>query len=132
MANVTADPKRPYKAYAAGFLAFLGLLWANLQGTPDWGTLGVQDWLTILIPTILTFGATYVVANPLVPGAGPDELGATNIFYALGVGLLLLAVILFLLTVFKVAVFSWVALVILAVVGVVLLLISGRNGRAVL
>lgn len=132
MATVTADPKRPYKAYVAGFLAFLGLLWANLQGTPDWGTLGFQDWLTILIPTILTFGATYVVANPLVGTSPPGEVGATSIFYALGVGLILLAVLLFVLTLLHVTAVSWLVLVILVVVGVVLLLISGRSGRAVL
>lgn len=64
MSNVIADPKRPYKAYAAAAIAFLGLLWANLQGVEDWGSLGFQDWMTIIVPTILTFGGTYLVQNP--------------------------------------------------------------------
>lgn len=64
-------------------------------------------------------------------GAGPvrGEAGATNLFYALGVGLLLLAVLLLVLTLLKVVAISYVVLVVLAVIGVVLLLIGGRDGR---
>ena len=64
--DVKPDPKRPYKAYAAAAVAFLGLLWANLQGVEDWGSLDFQDWVTIVVPAVLTFGATYLVGNPLV------------------------------------------------------------------
>lgn len=66
VARVEADPKRPWKAYAAMVVAFIGLLWANLQGVEDFGTLDFQDWLTIVVPTIITFGATYFVENPKV------------------------------------------------------------------
>lgn len=71
MANVSPspglakpDPKRPYKAYIAMALALLGLIWANLQGVEEWGTLSFQDWMTIVIPAILVFGGTYFVPNP--------------------------------------------------------------------
>ena len=59
-----ADPKRPYKAYVAAAFALLGLIWANLQGVEDWGTLDFQDWVTIVVPAVLVFGATYFVSNP--------------------------------------------------------------------
>ena len=64
--NVIADPKRPWKAYAALVVAFIGLVWANLQGVEEWSSLDVQDWVTIIVPSVLTFGATYVVENPKV------------------------------------------------------------------
>lgn len=66
VSRVEADPKRPWKAYAAMVVAFIGLLWANLQGVEDFGTLDFQDWLTIVVPTLITFGATYFVENPKV------------------------------------------------------------------
>ena len=65
--NVKADPKRPYKAYWALAFLLLGTLWANLQGVEDWGTLDFQDWMTIVIPTILGTGAVYIQTNPKVP-----------------------------------------------------------------
>jgi hypothetical protein len=64
--NVVADPKKPWKAIAAAVFAFLGLFWANLQGVEDLGTLDLMDWVTIIIPTLVTFGATYFVENPKV------------------------------------------------------------------
>lgn len=63
---VEDDPKKPWKAYAATAIAFLGLIWANLQGVESWGTLDFQDWVTIVVPAILTFGGTYMVSNPKV------------------------------------------------------------------
>ena len=50
-------------AVVAAF-ALLGLIWANLQGVEDWGTLDFQDWVTIVVPAVLVFGATYFVSNP--------------------------------------------------------------------
>ena len=74
-AAVKADAKRPYKAYAAAAVALLGLLWANLQGVEEWGSLDFQDWVTIVVPAVLTFGATYFVSNPLTPEARPVTQG---------------------------------------------------------
>lgn len=66
-ATVEADPKRPWKAIAATAVAFLGLLWANLEGHRDnLGNLTLNEWVTIVVPTILAFAATYAVRNPKV------------------------------------------------------------------
>jgi hypothetical protein len=61
---VEADPTKPYKAYVATALALVGLIWANLNGVEDWGTLGFQDWVTFIVPAVLVFGGTYAVENP--------------------------------------------------------------------
>ena len=64
---MNADPARPWKAIIAGVVAFSGLLWANLEGRQDrLGTLNWNEWLTILIPTVIAFAATYAVRNPEV------------------------------------------------------------------
>jgi hypothetical protein len=64
-ANVVADPQKPWKAVAAAVVAFIGLLWANLAGhQADLGHMSVQDWLTVIVPTVVAFGATYAVPNP--------------------------------------------------------------------
>lgn len=57
------DPKRPYKAYAAAGVTFLGLLWAQLDGL-DWSALTWQEWVSVLVPTVLAFAATYGIPNP--------------------------------------------------------------------
>ena len=128
---VKADPKRPYKAIAAGVLAFLGLLWANLQGVDNWSTLGFQDWVTIIVPTILTFGGTYFVSNPTVAVHRLEHGYA--ILGALGLGLIVLTVLLLVATLLKVVVVSWVVLIVLFVIGLVLLWLDGRgpHGRGV-
>jgi hypothetical protein len=59
-----ADPRRPYKAYGTLVVTFLGLLWANLEGRETWGSLGFQDWATIVVPTILATAAVYGIRNP--------------------------------------------------------------------
>lgn len=67
MSNVRVDnPRRPYKAIAALVVTFLGLLWANLEGKESWGTLGFQDWVTIVVPTVLATAAVYGIRNPTV------------------------------------------------------------------
>ncbi len=64
---MTADPRKPWKAIVAGVVAFIGLLWANLEGRQDrLGEFGVAEWLGVLIPTAIAFGATYYVPNPRV------------------------------------------------------------------
>ena len=65
VSGLESDPKRPWKALVAGVVAFLGTLWAQLQGVEDWNTLGLRDWLTIVVPTVLAFAGTYLVRNPL-------------------------------------------------------------------
>lgn len=63
--HTNPDPARPWKAVAAGVVAFLGLLWANLEGRQDrLGTLSVNEWITVLVPTVLVFAGTYAVPNP--------------------------------------------------------------------
>jgi len=64
--SVEADPKRPYKAYAAMVVAFIGLIWANLAGRESLNDLTAMEILSIVVPAILTFGATYLVENPKV------------------------------------------------------------------
>lgn len=65
-ATVEANPKKPWKAYAALALSFLGLLWVNLKGRETLGGMDLMDWLSIIIPAILTAGGTYLVRNPKV------------------------------------------------------------------
>lgn len=62
-----ADPKRPWKAVLGALVAFLGLVWANLEGRDNLANMTVMEWLTVFVPAILTFGAVYGVSNPQVP-----------------------------------------------------------------
>lgn len=59
------DPKKPFKAYVGAAVAFLGLLWASLEGTDNLGNLSVMEWLAIIVPTILTWAGIYITPNPL-------------------------------------------------------------------
>lgn len=68
--TVEADPRKPYKAIAALVVTFLGLLWANLEGKEQWDTLGFQDWVTIIVPTVLATAAVYGIRNPKVVEGG--------------------------------------------------------------
>lgn len=99
------------------------------------------DQIAVLI-TLLGTVTTVIIRAQITPtnspvigvdgaGGGPvrGEAGVTNIFYALGVALILLAVLLLVLTLLKAFVVSWLALIVLAVLGVFLLIISGHNGR---
>ena len=63
---VVADPKKPYKAYVAFVLTTLGLFWAALQGRDTLDNMSMMEWLSIIIPVILTTGAVYGVENPKV------------------------------------------------------------------
>ncbi len=65
-----ADPRKPYKAIAALVVTFIGLLWANLEGKEQWDTLGFQDWVTIVVPTVLATAAVYGIRNPKVGETG--------------------------------------------------------------
>lgn len=63
--QIVADPKRPYKAIAAFVITVLGLLWANLAGRDTLGDMTAMEWLSIIVPTILTTGAVYGIQNPI-------------------------------------------------------------------
>ena len=139
--EVKADPGKPWKAIAGAAVALLGLLWANLSGVENWGSLDLQDWVTIVVPAILTFGATYFVRNPLVTQGGlarggptrtRDTRGVTNVFSALGAGLIVLVVLLLVLTLLNLFSISWVVLVVLFVIGLVLVFLGGRDSGPVL
>jgi hypothetical protein len=65
--TVVPDPKRPWKAIAGAVVTFLGLLWAALEGKQDrLGSMTLVEWLSVLVPTILTFAAVYGIPNPKV------------------------------------------------------------------
>jgi hypothetical protein len=71
------DPGRPWKAVAALVVAALGMIWANLLGADTWETLNFQEWLTIIVPPILTALGVYFVPNPQVPAA-PERVVASG------------------------------------------------------
>lgn len=124
-AHVVADPKRPYKAYAGMFVALLGLIWANLEGRDSLDNMTMMEWLSIIIPALLTFGTVYKVTNPKIldVDAVADDRGAAEPGFVLIVLGLVLAVLALLVA--DVAFLLWVGVVI-AVVGVVLL-VAGRS-----
>lgn len=68
--TLEADPRRPYKAVAAFVVTVLGLLWAALEGRDNLGNMTLMEWLSIIVPTILTTAAVYGVRNPKVTTHG--------------------------------------------------------------
>lgn len=86
-----------------------------------WPILGVPTVVSLLKGLLANLAAPETGAS-LVPNSPPgpevrDEFGATDILYALGIALLVLAVALLVTTLLKVFVVSWVVLIVLAVVG---------------
>lgn len=65
--NPTPDPRRPYKAYAAFVFTLLGLLWASLEGRDTLDTMTLMEWLSVIVPVVLTTGAVYGIGNPPTP-----------------------------------------------------------------
>lgn len=63
---VQADPSKPYKAYAGAAVTFLGLLWAALEGRDTLSNMTLMEWLSVIVPAVLTFAAVYGVSNPIV------------------------------------------------------------------
>lgn len=55
---------KPYKAVVAFVVTLLGTLWANLQGREDLATMGLIEWLTVIVPTVLASAAVYSTSNP--------------------------------------------------------------------
>jgi hypothetical protein len=88
------------------------------------------------------FGTVEVTSPPATPADGSDlkggvvvgrhagEAGVSNLLYTLGVVLVALAVILLVTTLLKVLVVSWVAVIVLGVVGIGLLVFAGRGTRS--
>ena len=90
---IEADPKRPWKAIAAFAFSFLGLIWASLAGRETLDDMTLMEWLSIIIPTILTTGGVYFVRNPKI--IDPDavernDFGATDLLGAVLVVVLIL------------------------------------------
>jgi hypothetical protein len=85
---VEDDKSKPFKAYAGAFVTLLGLLWAALEGRDTLDNMSLMEWLSIVVPVILTFATIYGVRNPKVvdfppKGEGPqipvrdrDDVGA--------------------------------------------------------
>lgn len=60
----------PYtKAIVAFAVTFIGTLWANLEGRDDLGSLNFQEWLTVIVPTVLSVAAVYGFSNKPAPPA---------------------------------------------------------------
>lgn len=53
-----ADPRRPYKAIAAGLMAAVAVLVAQGQGI-------LPPWLLLLLAALVAGLGTYVIPNPL-------------------------------------------------------------------
>lgn len=65
--QVKADPKRPWKAIVGAVVAFIAIMWANLDGKQDnLGAITTNEWIGIVVTTVLTFAAVYGVKNPKV------------------------------------------------------------------
>lgn len=119
---------------------FLGALLTVLTADQSGAIAGSaqQWWLLLGLPTVLSLikgllanlkdgesGASLVNAPP-----GPVlEQGATNLLYAAGVALLLLAVALLIAKVAALVAVSWLLVIVIAVIGVFLLIWGGRGTR---
>lgn len=126
---VKADKKRPYKAYAGMAVALIGLVWANLEGRDNLDNMTVMEWLSIIIPALLTFGAIYGVENPKVvvnPTRDRGEAGAADIALVLIVIGVVMAIAALLVA--KLAFLLWIGIV-LAVVGVILMVTASSRAR---
>ncbi len=139
-----ATLQRVVRVFAA---ALFGLISADVTNVleADW----VAIFTTAAITPILTllfciagdtltggagpaFGTSEVLSPPARPIEGSalkGEAGATDILYALGIALIVLAVALLVTTLLKVFVVGWVVLIVLAVIG--FFLIFWRGGSRV-
>jgi hypothetical protein len=64
------DPTKPYKAIYAAVIAFLGTLGTAFTD----GGVSSQEWIAIVLATVLAGGGTYGLANPQVPDTdGPVQ-----------------------------------------------------------
>jgi hypothetical protein len=59
---------KPYKAIVAFVLSIVVLVWADLEGRENWGTLSFEDWTRIIVPALIVGVGTYITRNPAVTG----------------------------------------------------------------
>ena len=67
MADATpapSTPTKPYKSVAAFLVTLLGTLWASLEGRDTLSSMSLMEWLSIIVPTLLSTAAVYQVTNP--------------------------------------------------------------------
>lgn len=106
----------------------------NILEGPDWDT---TLWPILVLPTLVSLlkgllanmaapetGASLVPDSPPGPKVNPEG-GATDVLYALGIALIVLAVALLVTTLLKVFVVGWVVLIVLAVIGFFLIFWRG-------
>lgn len=70
MATPANVPTKPYKAVVAFVVLVIAALWNQLQGIENWGTLGFQDWVAIVVPVIIGTAAVYGISNPPTTSRG--------------------------------------------------------------
>jgi ABC-type amino acid transport system permease subunit len=98
-----------------------------------WPVLGLPTAISLVKGLLANLAAPGSGAS-LVPPASPGPVlneGGYTVLGALGLGMIVLAVLLAVLTLLKVAAFSWVVLVVIFVIGLVLVWIGGGAGRRV-
>lgn len=67
MSSATPAPPtatKPYKAIAAFVLTFLGLLVQAVTAKADAREITVQEWIVIVVGSLVTTGAVYGITNP--------------------------------------------------------------------
>lgn len=57
---------KPYKAFAAFVLTFLGTLLASIQGRKEFSELTALEWLIVIGSALVTTAVVYGVTNPPV------------------------------------------------------------------
>jgi hypothetical protein len=67
-AAVKDNPKVPVKAIVGALITFVSLLWANLDGKQDnLGAVTANEWIGVVVATVIAFGGIYGFSNPKVP-----------------------------------------------------------------
>jgi hypothetical protein len=82
MSPTPVQPTKPYKAVAGGVLTFIGLIWANVQANGGDPPSGVWQWVSIIVPALITFGVVYGITNPPKdPTAVRGQRGTTDVMF---------------------------------------------------
>lgn len=61
-------PTKPYKAIAGFVLTFLGLIVQALTSNADANSITLQEWLVIVVGSLVSAGAVYGITNPAKRG----------------------------------------------------------------
>lgn len=69
MATPANTPTKPYKAIAAFVLTFAGLLIQAITGHGD-GAISGQEWLVIIVGSLVSAGGVYGITNPTTTTRG--------------------------------------------------------------